>query len=183
MTTSAPLQGLLGGVSLAIPVFVLLTNSGNVFGISGFMHRMLSTSPNTYAWWEGAAGVLGLVGGGAFVGLLQQGVLVQNAVTAPLLLPGGTLIRSGISGFLAGLGSKVGVRRLWLNYGSNRDFPQASKWVHKWTHGMRVLPLLCEVKATLKSPVFVRTANNEPVCAGPSWPPLYSSRPALSRIA
>lgn len=116
MTTSAPLQGLLGGVSLAIPVFALLTNSGNVFGISGFMHRVLSTSPKTYAWWEGAAGVLGLVGGGAFVGLLQQGVLVQNAVMTPLLLPGGTFIRAVISGFLAGLGSKVGIRR----YGQSR---------------------------------------------------------------
>ena len=110
MTTSAPLQGLLGGVSLAIPVFVLLTNSGNVFGISGFMHRVISTSPKAYAWWEGAAGVLGLVGGGAFVGLLQQSVLVQSEVMAPLLLPGGSLIRALISGFLVGLGSKVGIR-------------------------------------------------------------------------
>jgi len=111
MTTSAPLQGLLGGVSLAIPVFALLTNSGNVFGISGFMHRILSTSPKTYAWWEGAAGVLGLVGGGAFVGLLQQGVFVQSAAMTPLLLPGGTFIRAVMSGFLVGLGSKVGVCR------------------------------------------------------------------------
>jgi hypothetical protein len=110
MVTSAPLQGLLGGVSLAIPVFALLTNSGNVFGISGFMHRVLSTSPKTYAWWESAAGVLGLVGGGAFVGLLQQGVLVQSAVRTPLLLSGGTWIRAVISGFFAGFGSKVGVR-------------------------------------------------------------------------
>jgi hypothetical protein len=112
MATSAPLQGLLGGMSLAIPVFVLLTNSGSVFGISGFMHRILSTSPKTYAWWEGTAGVLGLVGGGAFVGLSQQGVLGPNAVATPLLLPGGTLIRAVISGLLVGLGSKVGVR-LW----------------------------------------------------------------------
>lgn len=111
MTTAAPLQAFLGGASLAIPVFALLTNSGNVFGISGFMHRTLSTSPKTYAWWEGAAGVLGLVGGGAFVGLLQEGVLVQSAVVTPLLLPGGTIVRAGIGGFLAGLGSKVGVRR------------------------------------------------------------------------
>lgn len=107
MTTSAPLQGLLGGVSLAIPVFALLTNSGNVFGISGFMHRVLSTSPKTYAWWEGLAGVLGLVGGGAFVGVLQRGVSVQSVVMAPLLLPGGTFVRAVLSGFLAGLGSKV----------------------------------------------------------------------------
>lgn len=56
------------------------------------------------------------MGGGAFVGLLQQGVLVQNEVMTPLLLPGGTLIRALISGFLAGLGSKVGVRR----YGQSR---------------------------------------------------------------
>lgn len=111
MTTSAPLQGLLGGVSLAIPVFALLTNSGNVFGISGFMHRILSTSPTTSAWWEGAAGVLGLVGGGAFIGVLQKGVLVQSAVMTPLLLPGGTLIRAVISGLLTGLGSKVGAPR------------------------------------------------------------------------
>jgi uncharacterized membrane protein len=75
------------------------------------MHRVLSTSPKTYAWWEGAAGILGLVGGGAFIGLLQQGVLGQSAVVTPLLLPGGTLVRGLISGFLAGLGSKVGVCR------------------------------------------------------------------------
>ena len=107
MAISAPLQGLLGGVSLAIPVFALLTNSGNVFGISGFMHRILSTSPKTYAWRESTAGVLGLVGGGAFIGLLRQGMLDQSAAVTPLLLPGGTLIRAVISGFLVGLGSKV----------------------------------------------------------------------------
>jgi uncharacterized protein len=111
MTTSAPLQGFLGGVSLAIPVFALLTNSGNVFGISGFLHRLLSTSPKTYGWWEGAAGVLGLVGGGAFIGFLRNSVLGESAVMGPLLLPGGTLKRAVISGLLVGLGSKVGVCR------------------------------------------------------------------------
>ncbi len=50
------------------------------------------------------------MGGGTFVGFLQQSVLVQNAVMDPLLLPGGSLIRALISGFLVGLGSKVGIR-------------------------------------------------------------------------
>src|SRR5260370_6292835 len=109
MTTSAPLQGLLGGVSLAIPVFALLTNSGNVFGISGFLHRIPAGSPRAHAWQEGVAGVLGLVGGGVFIGLLRPYVLGWSAVTTPLLLPGGTLIRAMISGFLSGFGSKVGV--------------------------------------------------------------------------
>lgn len=72
---------------------------------------MLSSSPTTYVWWEGVAGVLGLVGGGAFVGLLHQGVLFQSATMTPLLLPGGTLIRAVTSGFLSGLGSKVSVCR------------------------------------------------------------------------
>lgn len=88
------LQSFVGGVGLALPVHTLLVLNGNVFGISGFLHRAVRGQV------EGAVSVLGLVLGGALVGLLE------GAGRAPRMfdVAGPTVM---ISGLLVGLGTKV----------------------------------------------------------------------------
>lgn len=89
------IQSFVGGVGLALPVHALLALNGNVFGISGFLHRAVRGQL------EGAVSVLGLVLGGAAVGLIEGAGAGANRVfdtAAPMAL---------VSGFLVGLGTKV----------------------------------------------------------------------------
>ncbi|TFK55093.1 hypothetical protein OE88DRAFT_1653737 [Heliocybe sulcata] len=89
---STPLQSLLGGLGLVPPVHGLLVLNGDVFGISGFLHRAARGA------FEPALGVLGLVLGGVVVGALDG--------TGPTALRDTSLTRIVISGLLVGVGTK-----------------------------------------------------------------------------
>jgi hypothetical protein len=85
MSSPTPLQSLLGGVGLSLPVHSLLVLNGSTLGISGFIHRAVLGEL------EAASALAGLVLGGAAVGAIEgigQGLVI-------------------ISGFLVGAGSKV----------------------------------------------------------------------------
>ncbi|KAH6918379.1 hypothetical protein BKA70DRAFT_1457013 [Coprinopsis sp. MPI-PUGE-AT-0042] len=92
MSHPTPLRSFLGGLSLPLPVHSLLLLNGNVFGISGFVHRAVKGSL------EGAAGVIGLGLGGVLVAMLDRAA--PNAL--PLLLP-----KVALAGFLVGFGTKL----------------------------------------------------------------------------
>ncbi|KAL1718237.1 hypothetical protein EV715DRAFT_201456, partial [Schizophyllum commune] len=90
--SATPLQSFLGGIGLVLPAHALLVLNGKVFGISGFMHRCLRGDK------EAAAGVAGLIAGGAVVGLIDR------AGPSPITLP---LSLVALSGGLVGLGTKL----------------------------------------------------------------------------
>ncbi|KAL1687584.1 hypothetical protein GGG16DRAFT_61864, partial [Schizophyllum commune] len=90
--SATPLQSFLGGIGLVLPAHALLLLNGKVFGISGFMHRCLRGDR------EAAAGVAGLIAGGAVVGLIDR------AGPSPITLP---LSLVALSGGLVGLGTKL----------------------------------------------------------------------------
>ncbi|KAJ3543104.1 hypothetical protein NMY22_g3262 [Coprinellus aureogranulatus] len=93
MAHPVPTQAFLGGLSIPFAVHSLALLNGNVFGISGFLHRAVKGSV------EGAAGVVGLVLGGMVVAAVDGGV-----VPTSLSLP---LSHIAASGFLVGLGTKL----------------------------------------------------------------------------
>ncbi|KAJ6547688.1 hypothetical protein B0H19DRAFT_1266591 [Mycena capillaripes] len=92
MSTSRPLQSFLGGLGLSLPVHALLLLNGNVFGISGFIHRAVRGGR------EAMASVAGLLLGGLFV------ALTEGTGPQPLPLPSLHLI---LSGLLVGVGTKM----------------------------------------------------------------------------
>ena len=96
-----PLQSFVGGIGLAIPTYSLLILNGDVFGISGFLHRAVQGSK------EPIAGVAGLVSGGILVGIVEGGAINPFTVSFPQVL---------LSGFLVGLGSKVAAYTAFLLY-------------------------------------------------------------------
>jgi len=92
MSSSTPLQSFLGGLGLVLPVHSLLLLTGNVFGVSGFLHRAVRGGR------QGIAAVAGLVSGGVLVGIVEaHGVKPFTLGFRQILL----------SGFLVGLGSKL----------------------------------------------------------------------------
>ncbi|KAJ7709783.1 hypothetical protein B0H17DRAFT_1029238 [Mycena rosella] len=93
MATSRPLQSFLGGVGLSLPVHALLLLNGNIFGVSGFLHRAVRGSR------EAIASALGLVLGGMVAGWIE-GAGPQPSVSLPFPY----LI---LSGFLVGVGTKM----------------------------------------------------------------------------
>lgn len=92
MAAPLPLDSLLGGITLAVPVHSLMLLDGNVFGISGFMHRA------SHGASEALTAVAGLIIGGALVGLIEG--------TGPEST-GLSFSQLAAAGFLVGLGTKV----------------------------------------------------------------------------
>ncbi|KAF5380863.1 hypothetical protein D9615_004045 [Tricholomella constricta] len=92
MSSPTPLQSFLGGIGLSLPVHALLLLNGNVFGISGFLHRAVRGSK------EALLGVTGLILGGAYVGLVEGGDPQPFNVG---------IGRVALAGFLVGLGTKL----------------------------------------------------------------------------
>ncbi|KAI0064572.1 hypothetical protein BV25DRAFT_262370 [Artomyces pyxidatus] len=89
---ATPVQSFLGGVGLALSVQTLLAINGNVFGISGFLHRSMRGSQ------EGAAAVAGLALGGVLVGFIEgTGPHVVSTAWSSLIA----------SGALVGFGTKL----------------------------------------------------------------------------
>jgi hypothetical protein len=97
MASPTPLQSFIGGLAIPVAAYELLLLNGNVFGISGFIHKAVRGSI------EGLAGAAGLVMGGFIISKLEG--------FSPSLLP--VPFRYIIlSGFLVGLGTKVCRRNL-----------------------------------------------------------------------
>ncbi|KAF5358245.1 hypothetical protein D9756_001399 [Leucocoprinus leucothites] len=92
MAAPSPLSSLLGGLSLPVPTHALTVLNGNVFGISGFVHRAARGST------EALVAVVGLILGGAIGGLIEGGGPQSSGLS---------LSELAASGFLVGFGTKV----------------------------------------------------------------------------
>ncbi|KAJ3505359.1 hypothetical protein NLJ89_g7461 [Agrocybe chaxingu] len=95
MAHPTPLRSFLGGLGIPVAAHELLVLNGNVFGISGFVHRGIRGSI------EGVAGVAGLVLSGAMVANLEGNGPAPLSLSLPKVL---------LSGFL------VGLARKWLYF-------------------------------------------------------------------
>ncbi|KAG2041657.1 hypothetical protein BDR03DRAFT_1088890 [Suillus americanus] len=89
-----PLQGLLGGIGIALSVHSLLVLNGSVLGVSGFVHRSLRGDK------AAMASVVGLVLGGVAVGIIGD-------VGTPVPHTTSLLLRMVFSGLLVGIGAKL----------------------------------------------------------------------------
>ena len=96
MSNPVPLRALVGGVGIALASHNLLLLNGSVFGVSGFIHHCYRGTG------EPASSIGGLILAGAAVGALRSTV-------PPSILPDvDSLAIVAASGFLVGLGTKVG---------------------------------------------------------------------------
>ena len=96
MSNPVPLRAFVGGVGIALASHNLLLLNGSAFGISGFIHNCYRGTV------EPAFSVAGLILGGVAVGALRSTV-------PPSILPDvDSLPAVAASGFLVGLGTKVG---------------------------------------------------------------------------
>ena len=96
MSNPVPLRAFVGGVGIALASHNLLLLNGSAFGISGFIHNCYRGTV------EPALSVGGLILGGVAVGALRSTV-------PPSILPDvDGLPIVAVSGFLVGLGTKVG---------------------------------------------------------------------------
>lgn len=92
MATPLPLNSLLGGLTLTVPVHSLMLLTGNVFGVSGFMHRAARGAS------EALTAVAGLILAGAVVGFIECAGPESTGLSISQL---------AAAGFLVGLGTKV----------------------------------------------------------------------------
>lgn len=92
MSHPTPIQSFVGGFTFPVITHQLMLLNGNVFGISGFVHRAAKGNL------EGVAGAAGLIFGGILVARLEGGGPAKLIVHLPQIL---------VSGFLVGLGTKV----------------------------------------------------------------------------
>ncbi|KAG1827123.1 uncharacterized protein BJ212DRAFT_32153 [Suillus subaureus] len=89
-----PLQGLLGGIGIALSVHSLLVLNGSVLGVSAFVHCSLRGDK------VAMASVLGLVLGGIAVGIIGD-------MDTPAPRTASLLLRMVFSGLLVGIGTKL----------------------------------------------------------------------------
>ncbi|KAF8798186.1 DUF395-domain-containing protein [Phlegmacium glaucopus] len=92
MTTSALLQSFVGGFTIPIAAHVLLLLNGNIFGISGFVHRAVRGHV------QDVVSLSGLILGGVAAARLEAMGPVPLSLSPWKIL---------LSGFLVGLGSKL----------------------------------------------------------------------------
>ena len=96
MSNPVPLRAFAGGVGIALASYNLLLLNGSVFGISGFIHGCCQGTV------EPVFSVGGLILGGAAIGALRSTVpplILSEVNSLPII---------ATSGFLVGLGTKVG---------------------------------------------------------------------------
>ncbi|KAJ3993923.1 hypothetical protein F5050DRAFT_1576668 [Lentinula boryana] len=92
MSTPTPLASFLGGFGLSLPVYSLMILNGNVFGISGFVHRAVRGNK------EALIATVGLIIGGTIIGAVEGRGPESSSSSLPGLL---------LSGLLVGLGTKL----------------------------------------------------------------------------
>lgn len=118
MASPTPTNALLGGLAIPLAAHELLLLNGNVYGISGFLHRGIKGSL------EGLAGVAGLVLGGVAIAALEGRGPANLSVDLPKVL---------LSGFLVGLGTKVRLGCVSISVTTLYSSPPpARKWMHVW---------------------------------------------------
>ena len=88
----ALLQSLAGGLTIPVAAHSLLVLNGNIFGVSGFVHRAVKGHVRD------AVGLSGLILGGVVAAHLEGKGPLPLSISLPQIL---------LSGFLVGLGSKV----------------------------------------------------------------------------
>ncbi|KAG2054742.1 hypothetical protein BDR06DRAFT_912491 [Suillus hirtellus] len=89
-----PLQGLLGGIGIALSVHSLLVLNGSILGVSGFVHRSLRGDK------AAMASIVGLVLGGIAVGILGN-------ADPPGPRTVSSLLQMMFSGLLVGIGTRL----------------------------------------------------------------------------
>ena len=94
------LRSLLGGAGVSVAAHELLLLTGDTFGVSGFVHRGVKGNA------DALTGVAGLVIGGALVAYIEQTLSGGAPKVLSLNFP---LEQILLSGFLVGIGTKVGV--------------------------------------------------------------------------
>ena len=97
MSNPVPLRAFVGGVGIALASYNLLLLNGSVFGISGFIHRCYRGAV------EPVFSVGGFILGGVAIGALRSTApppILPNVDSLPII---------AASGFLVGLGTKVGL--------------------------------------------------------------------------
>ncbi|KAG2158293.1 uncharacterized protein EDB93DRAFT_658204 [Suillus bovinus] len=121
-----PLQGLLGGIGIALSVHSLLVLNGSVLGVSAFVHRSIRGDK------AAMASVVGLVLGGIVAGIIGNVDTLEPHTVSPLL-------RMVFSGLLVGIGTRLangctsghmicGLSRFSLRYAL--DSPFRYLWIH-----------------------------------------------------
>jgi hypothetical protein len=150
-TIATPLQGLLGGVGLALSASLLLFASGRSFGVSGFIHRafdMRGGWTDTSGRLGDILGVTGLVLGGVTVGALERKYTPDMPPSGSMI--GLDILKVAAGGFLVGLGSRVSnfISQFHTVKLIVAVFVVATEWVHEWAHDLWYLPIVFEVCAT-----------------------------------
>jgi len=150
-TNATPLQGLLGGVGLALSASLLLFASGHSLGVSGFIHRAFEMRGG----WTGTSGrldeilgVTGLVLGGVAVGALERRYTPDIPPARSML--GLDIVKVAAGGLLVGLGSRVSNRISQFRTVKLivAVFVVATEWVHERTHDLWYLSSVLEVCTT-----------------------------------
>jgi uncharacterized membrane protein YedE/YeeE len=97
-TRFTPVASLLGGVLIGLAAALLLLVHGRIAGISGILDGAIGPRDGERGWrlWF----LLGLVGGGALIGLVRPSAFGPSPASSPLLLVG--------AGLLVGLGTRLG---------------------------------------------------------------------------
>lgn len=86
------LQSLVGGLTIPVAAHSLLLLNGNIFGVSGFVHRAVKGHV------QDVVSLSGVILGGVVVARLEGKSPSPLSISLPQIL---------LSGFLVGLGSKV----------------------------------------------------------------------------
>lgn len=114
------LPALLGGAGISLAAHELLLLTGDIFGVSGFVHRSLQGKN------EALAGVAGLVVSGVVVSRLEG----ANSTLLPLNASSAWFL---FSGFLVGLGTKVTRCVIFKSISSpSNKYKSACQWLYFW---------------------------------------------------
>lgn len=101
MTLVTPARSFLAGLLLLVPVHLSPDLTGSPYGISGALHRSVTSGARS---WTAVAGTGGLLVGGAIIGWLLPGPeVVRYEITKTSL----QWMRWVVSGLLVGAGSKL----------------------------------------------------------------------------
>lgn len=98
MENFTPVASLAGGMLIGAASLLLLLFNGRIAGISGILGGMLRPRPGDFGWQ--AAFMVGLVGGGALLGLSRPEFFASGWLATPVL--------TVFAGLLVGFGTRLG---------------------------------------------------------------------------